>query len=104
MLEFYNLKIIKKKKKKRVREREIMLDLNRKKHKSKLKSPRKCHFWRCREQEKPTVSFIYIMKTLMEGMLERQTHPAPRIYIYIYIKRERERERERESYIQCNFK
>ena len=32
----------------------------------------------------------------MEGILERQTHPAPRIYIYIYIKRERERERERE--------
>ena len=33
----------------------------------------------------------------MEGILERQTHPAPRIYmyIYIYIYRERERERER---------
>ena len=31
------------------------------------------------------------MKTLMEGMLERQTHPAPRIYIYIYKERERER-------------
>ena len=35
----------------------------------------------------------------MEGILERQTHPAPRIYmyiyIYIYIERERERERER---------